>query len=98
MKTTQIKEAALRSQSAKLRRKKYGLFTSKEKAERLESKASKIDAKADILRSRIESTKAKLGSAAKYKQIYSTGLNDVDSALKSRGKDLIEKMSNKKKK
>lgn len=86
MKSGQIKEAKYRSQAARLRQKKYGLFTSKKKADKLEYKAGKLENKADIIRSKIDMTKAKLDKNSAKRDSYNKGLATVNSYLEKNKK------------
>lgn len=73
----------------KLRRKKYGIFTSRSKAERLEFKASKLDMKAENIQNRIDRTKQLLAKNSQMKKIYNSGLDTISDTLKTKGKKYI---------
>ena len=78
-----------REKANKLRRKKYGIFTSRSKAERLEFKASKLDMKAENIQNRIDRTKQLLAKNSQMKKIYNSGLDTISDTLKTKGKKYI---------
>ena len=78
-----------REKANKLRRKKYGIFTSRSKAERLEFKASKLDMKAENIQNRIDRTKQLLAKNSQMKKIYNSGLDTISNTLKTKGKKYI---------
>ena len=78
-----------REKANKLRRKKYGIFTSRSKAERLEFKASKLDMKPENIQNRIDSTNQLLAKNSQMKKIYNSGLDTISDTLKTKGKKYI---------
>lgn len=56
----EFKENKYHTKANKLRRKKYGIFTSASKAEELEFRATKLDLRADKLKSKITNTKLQI--------------------------------------
>ena len=78
-----------REKANKLRRKKYGIFTSRSKAERLEFKASKLDMKAENIQNKIDRTKQLLAKNSQMKKIYNSGLDTISDTLKTKGKKYI---------
>ena len=78
-----------REKANKLRRKKYGIFTSRSKAEKLEFKDSKLDMKAENIQNRIDRTKQLLAKNSQMKKIYNSGLDTISDTLKTKGKKYI---------
>lgn len=87
---TQPKVEKLRQKAAKKRAKEYGLFTSKDKAERLEFEAKKLEARAAKMESKnkIKEAKAKryVNKILRTQEKISTFLNTADAL--ERGKVL----------
>lgn len=81
-----IKEAKLRNKVSKLRSKKYGMFTSQSKADKLEFKATKLEVKADKLKAKADMTKAKIAKNRHMREMFEKGISDIDSTLISKGK------------
>ena len=92
IKKTQFKENEYRQKANKLRRKKYGIFTSEDKAEMLEFKATKLDIKADKLKRKIEETKIELEKNQEMQKVFNSGLNEVDDILRIRGREYLKNL------
>lgn len=83
------KMISYKEKANKLRRKKYGIFTSRSKAERLEFRASKLDMKAENIQNRIDRTKQLLAKNSQMKKLYNSGLDTISDTLKTKGKKYI---------
>ena len=79
----------LKVESARTRRKAYGRFTSRDRAEDYLYKANKLDAKAEDLLARSENTKAKIASNETYQQLFKQGIKDIDANLAKKGRKAI---------
>lgn len=89
IKNTDLVSARLMGRAADLRSKKYGLFTSQSKADRLEYQAGKLEAKAQRMMSRTQATKARIERNEYYKTVFNQGLNEIDSLLVEKGKKYL---------
>lgn len=83
------KMISYKEKANKLRRKKYGIFTSRSKAERLEFRASKLDMKAENIQNRIDRTKQLLAKNSQMKKLYNSSLDTISDTLKTKGKKYI---------
>lgn len=89
---TQFKENKYRQKANKLRKKKYGIFISKDKADRLEFQATKLDIKADKIRNNINKTKYEIEKNEEMQKIFNSGLNQINTILKNRGKSYLKNL------
>lgn len=89
----EFKENKYRTKANKLRRKKYGIFTSASKAEELEFRATKLDLKADKLKSKITNTKLQIQKNEEMQKIFNTGLNEVNNLLVRQGRSYLRNLN-----
>ena len=79
--------------AAELRVKEYGLFTTKAKADKLEYKASKLEARAAQKAMKIDRTKARIAKIDVLVSKNNRKISELNSAEISKGKDYAEKMT-----
>ena len=89
----EFKENKYRTKANKLRKKKYGTFTSASKAEELEFRATKLDLKADKLKSKITNTKLQIQKNEEMQKVFNTGLNEVNSLLVRQGRSYLRNLN-----
>lgn len=83
---TDIKVSNMQGRAARTRNKAYGMFTSKNRADKLKYKADKLDARANALKARSDKAKAKLAKNENLTRLFDSGISDIDQALVSAGK------------
>lgn len=88
-----VKAAKLNAKATKLRKKKYGRFVSKDKADELEFKANKLSAKADRLKARSDVTKAKIEKNRRMAAAFEQGIKDIDKTISDSGKRWVNKQA-----
>ena len=79
--------------AAELRVKEYGLFTPKPRADKLEYKASKLEARAAQKAMKIDRTKARIAKIDALVSKNNRKISELNSAEISKGKDYAEKMT-----
>ena len=79
--------------AAELRVKEYGLFTTKARADKLEYKASKLEARAAQKAMKIDRTKARIAKIDVLVSKNNRKISELNSAEISKGKDYAEKMT-----
>lgn len=83
------KAAKLYEKAAYKRNKAYGRFTSQSKAEKRIFEANKLEAKADVLKSRSEKAKAALAKNETMTKAFKQGIKDIDQTLVNNGRRYI---------
>lgn len=83
---TDIKVADMQGRALRARNKAYGMFTSKNRSDKLKYKADKLDARANALKARSDKAKAKLAKNENLTKLFDSGIADIDQALVSAGK------------
>lgn len=86
----QPKAAKLNREAANYRRRANGIFVSDHKAQKYITKAYLAETKAKDLMARANETKAKIDKNKMLITMFERGINDIDSALASRGKKYIK--------
>lgn len=86
---TDVKAQKIKQKAAKAERKAYGRFTSYEKSEKLKYKAGKLNAKADSMIAKSAKAKAKVQKNEQMQRMFRQGVNDIDTALISKGKKYL---------
>ena len=79
--------------AAELRVKEYGLFTTKARADKLEYKASKLEARAAQKAMKSDRTKARIAKIDALVSKNNRKISELNSAEISKGKDYAEKMT-----
>lgn len=79
--------------AAELRVKEYGLFTTKARTDKLEYKASKLEARAAQKAMKIDRTKARIAKIDALVSKNNRKISELNSAEISKGKDYTEKMT-----
>ena len=79
--------------AAELRVKEYGLFTTKASADKLEYKASKLEARVAQKAMKIDRTKARIAKIDALVSKNNRKISELNSAEISKGKDYAEKMT-----
>lgn len=80
------KAAYYKNRAAKVRMKKYGMFTSKARADEYEFQAGKLEAKANSIATLSEKYKKALASNQSMIEAFNREISDIDSFIKSKGK------------
>lgn len=73
----------LKAKSAKAKRKATRWFTSEERAQKLLTKAMKLDAKSDAIIARSNEAKIKLEQNKTMQRLFNEGISNIDKALAS---------------
>ena len=89
---TDVKAANMKSKSAKLRQKSYGMFVSKSKRDKLTYKADKLDINADALITKSNKAKAKLLKNEKMTELFKIEINKINKILADQGSQFIKNL------
>lgn len=83
------KAANLYAEAARQRTKAYGPLVTRKRSEERVFKANKIQAKADVLKTKSDKAKAALAKNKKMQETFSKGINDIDRILTDKGKKYL---------
>lgn len=87
------KAVKLESKAIRLRNKAdYGLFVSARRAGELRAKAATLEEKVREIRRGAQATRVKLEQNKRYREIFSQGFKDVETALVSAGESYVSKL------
>lgn len=82
----------MKSKSAKLRKKSYGMFVSKSKHDKLTYKADKLDINSDVLITKSNKAKAKLLKNEKMTELFKIEINKINKILADQGSQFIKNL------
>lgn len=85
------KISRLQVQSAAKKIQAGSFFTSKIRAEKLMNDAKKLDMKSDLLKASVMKAKANIEKNETLTRLFKEGINDIDTALASKGKRVMSK-------
>lgn len=86
---TDVKAAKLNRKAANYRRRAGRIFTSDRKAQKYLSKAYLAETKAKDLTARANEVRAKINKNKILVKTFEKGINDIDTALASRGREYV---------
>lgn len=84
-----IKAQNLKQKAAKKNKKAYGMFVSKNKADKLFYQADKLNVKADSMIAKSQEAKAKVAKNEALTSMYKQGISSIDKVLLENGRKYI---------